>query len=78
VQRQIAEAIERDERVQRLIHLRTEHLGPDELLVAAKVEFSADLTIRELADVVDDVEAGLRREVPEAQVIYIEPDVVRR
>ena len=57
--------------------LRTEHLGPDELLVAAKVEFDADLSIRELADVVNDVEAAVRNEVPEARVMYLEPDVLR-
>ena len=60
-----------------LIHLRTEHLGPDELLVAAKVEFSPDLTLRELADVVNEVEAAIRRNVPEARVIYLEPDITR-
>ena len=77
VQRRIAAAIESDEHVRRLIHLRTEHLGPDELLVAAKIEFAPELTIRELADVVNDVEAAVRREVPEARVMYLEPDVSR-
>ena len=77
VQRQIVDAIEGSDHVQRLIHLRTEHLGPDELLVAAKIEFDALLTIRELADVVNDVEAAVRRRVPEARVMYLEPDVLR-
>lgn len=77
VQRRIAEAIDSDERVVRLIHLRTEHLGPDELLVAAKIEFAPDLTLRELAAVVNDVEATVRRDVPEALVMYLEPDVTR-
>ena len=77
VQARIADAIKSDERVVNLIHLRTEHLGPDELLVAAKVEFSPQLTLRELADVVDDVEIAVRRDVPEAVVIYLEPDVTR-
>jgi cation diffusion facilitator family transporter len=77
VQQQIADTIVAQPQVINLIHLRTEHLGPDELLVAAKVEFSPNLTLRELADVVNDVEAAVRREVPEAQVIYLEPDVTR-
>ena len=77
VQRRIAEAIERDPHVVRLIHLRTEHLGPDELLVAAKIEFAGDLSIRQLADVVNDVEAAVRQDVPEARVMYLEPDVTR-
>jgi cation diffusion facilitator family transporter len=77
VQQQIAGIIADAPHVLNLIHLRTEHLGPDELLVAAKVEFSPDLTLRRLADVVNDVEAAIRRSVPEARVIYLEPDVTR-
>ena len=77
VQQQIADTIGNAPRVHNLIHLRTEHLGPDELLVAAKIEFDPDLTLRELAGVVDDVEAAIRRNVPEARLIYLEPDVTR-
>jgi cation diffusion facilitator family transporter len=77
VQRRIVDAIEGADHVTRLIHLRTEHLGPDELLVAAKIEFDGGLSIRELADVVNEVEAAVRNEVPEARVMYLEPDVLR-
>ena len=77
VQQQIADTIGNASHVRNMIHLRTEHLGPDELLVAAKIDFDPHLTLRELADVVDDVEAAIRRNVPEARVIYLEPDVTR-
>lgn len=77
VQRRIIDAIEGADNVKRLIHLRTEHLGPEELLVAAKIEFAPDLSIRELADVVNNVEAAVRLEVPEAHIMYLEPDVLR-
>jgi cation diffusion facilitator family transporter len=77
MQRRIADVIEGADHVNRLIHLRTEHLGPDELLVAAKIEFDAGLSIRELADVVNEVEAAVRDQVPEARVMYLEPDVLR-
>jgi cation diffusion facilitator family transporter len=77
VERRIVGAIEANAHVNRLIHIRTEHLGPDELLVGAKIEFSESLTMRELADAVDDVEADVRAEVPEARIMYIEPDVLR-
>ena len=63
--------------VRRLIHLRTEHLGPDDLLVAAKVEFDPDLTMRRLAEVVDAVEAEVRASVPTARRIFVEPDIHR-
>ena len=78
VEGKISAAIERADHVERLIHLRTEHLGPEEILVAAKIEFSPDLTMSELADVVDDVEAEVRAEVPQAHVMYLEPDVFRK
>jgi cation diffusion facilitator family transporter len=77
VERRIVEAMEGGDNVCRVIHLRTEHLGPEDLLVAAKLEFAADLSMRELANVVNEVEAAVRKEVPEARVIYLEPDVVR-
>ena len=77
VQRKIVDAIEGAECVQRLIHLRTEHIGPDEILVAAKIEFAPQLTIRELADVVNEVEAAVRHDVPEVGPMYLEPDVLR-
>jgi cation diffusion facilitator family transporter len=77
VQQRIRNAIEGDDRVVRLIHLRTEHLGPDELLVAAKIEFAPSLSMEQLAAVVDEVEAGVRKVVPEARVMYLEPDITR-
>ena len=77
VQQSIRAAIEIEPAVERLIHLRTQHLGPVELLVAAKVSFLRDLTVPELADAVDRVEVSVRQAVPEARIIYIEPDVVR-
>jgi cation diffusion facilitator family transporter len=64
-------------RVRRIIHLRTLHLGPEELLVAVKVEFDPVLTIADLGHAIDDVEATIRTSVPIAKVIYIEPDVYR-
>ena len=73
----IVDAIEGGEHVERLIHIRTEHLGPDEILVAAKVEFDTALTFTELAAAIDRVEARIREAVPMARLIYLEPDVHR-
>jgi cation diffusion facilitator family transporter len=63
--------------VVRLIHLRTEHIGPEELLVGAKVEFSPALSVAQLAAAVDEVERRLREQVPAARIVYIEPDIAR-
>ena len=76
-ERTIQDVIESQSSVERLIHLRTQHLGPDELLVAAKIQFEGDLTMAELAAGIDQVEAALRAAVPVARMIYLEPDVSR-
>ena len=73
----IVDAITAGQEVEKLIHIKTLYLGPDELLVAAKVALSADKTVREAADDIDEIEARIRAEVPAARVIYIEPDVYR-
>jgi cation diffusion facilitator family transporter len=75
VQRRIADAMTTAPSVHRLIHLRTEHLGPEELLVGAKLEFDRTLSVPALAQAIDDVEARVRAVVPAAKVMYIEPDV---
>jgi cation diffusion facilitator family transporter len=63
--------------LERIIHLRTLHLGPDDVLLAAKVEFDGNLTFAELAQRIDAAEALARAAVPQAMVIYLEPDVYR-
>jgi cation diffusion facilitator family transporter len=63
--------------VRHLIHLRTEHLGPDDLLVGAKIDFDEALTVAELAVTIDAVEVDIRTAVPAATLIYLEPDVAR-
>ena len=73
----IAKALEQAPSVRRIIHLRTEHLGPDELLVAAKLDFEPTLTIDELATVIDTAEQQLRAVVPTAHFVFIEPDTYR-
>jgi cation diffusion facilitator family transporter len=73
----IRQAMESGENVERIIHLRTEHLGPEELLVGAKLVFDTRLDVPALADAIDAVEVLVRAAVPEARVIYIEPDINR-
>jgi cation diffusion facilitator family transporter len=63
--------------VTKLIHLRSEHLGPDELLVTVKLEFDRTLTVPQLAEAIDGAEAALRARVPIARLVYIEPDIAR-
>ena len=77
VRDEIVRAIEGTDGVTRLIHLRTQHLGPEELLVGAKIEFDHSYTVPDLGAAIDRVEASVRDAVPGARPMYIEPDVYR-
>ena len=61
----------------KIIHLKTLHLGPEELLVAAKISVGAAATGAQIATAIDDAESRIREAVPIARVIYLEPDVER-
>ena len=63
--------------VDRVIHVRTLHVGPDELLVGAKIAISKSDTGAEIAAGIDDAEARLRAAVPSATYIFLEPDLDR-
>jgi len=73
----IERAITAGPEVERIIHMRTMHLGPDELLVAAKIAVHHDDTAQEVARGIDAAEARIRAAVPIARVIYLEPDLYR-
>lgn len=60
-----------------VIHMRTLHLGPEELLVAAKVAVQHDDTATEIAEAINAAESRVRDAVPIARVIYLEPDILR-
>lgn len=64
-------------RIDRVIHLRTEYLGPEELLVAAKVAIVPGLEIGDIATAIDAAEERVRAAVPIARLMYIEPDLYR-
>jgi cation diffusion facilitator family transporter len=75
VEQRVRDTVGADAAVVRLIHMRTQHLGPEELLVAMKVELVDHLSVREVTDAIDRIEAGIRLAVPEARIVYVEPDV---
>lgn len=73
----IVSVIEDGPEVQKLIHVKTLYLGPDELLVAAKVGLPTDKPLLDVAHDIDAIERRIRAAVPIARAIYIEPDVYR-
>ncbi len=63
--------------VDSIIHMRTLHIGPEELLVAAKIAVTASVTAADVARTIDAAERRVRESVPIARLIYLEPDVRR-
>ena len=60
-----------------VIHMKTLYLGPDELMVAAKIGVAGDSKGSEIAVTIDRAESLVRDAVPAARVIYLEPDIQR-
>ena len=73
----IATAINANSKAERIIHMKTLYLGPDELMVGAKIAFKPETKLSDVASEIDEIELRIRAAVPEARVIYIEPDVKR-
>lgn len=71
----IISALEGSPNVDRLIHVRTQHIGPDEILVGAKLEYDSKLTFDEVVEAINVTEKNVRGAVPAARMIYIEPDL---
>jgi len=74
---QIVAALEGGPEKFRLIHLRTSHIGPEDLLVTAKIGVPAELTAADLSAGIDAAEKRVRAAVPIAKTIYLEPDIYR-
>jgi cation diffusion facilitator family transporter len=74
-QRRLRESLERTPGVERVIHMRTMHLGPEELLVAVKIGVAGATHAADVARSIDAAERAMREAEPSAQVIYVEPDV---
>jgi len=77
VEHRIVQALLDGPEVERVIHLRTLHLGPSELLVAAKIAVARDDTTTEVTRGIDAAERRVRAAIPIATVIYLEPDLDR-
>ena len=73
----IRSALEAGDDIIRIIHLKTLHLGPEELMVAAKIAVAHDDTAAAVARAIDAAEVRVRAAVPIARVIYLEPDIDR-
>lgn len=70
-------ALDGTQSIDRVIHLKTLHVGPDELLVAAKVAIGGEDDAVTIAAGIDEAEAAIRAALPSARYIYLEPDLDR-
>ena len=77
VQRMIVAALEDGPEGARVIHMRTVHVSPDSLLVAAKIAVRESDTGAQVAAGIDAAERRIRAAVPIARTIYLEPDIYR-
>ena len=73
----LATALRGHEHVRSVVYMHTEHLGPDTLLVAAKVIFDPSLPAAAVSRTIDEAEEAMRLAVPIAKFIFIEPDMAR-
>ncbi len=76
-EQRIGEAISTTPGIDRIVHLKTLHLGPDELLVAAKIAVPPGASAPDVAQAIDAAESAIRQTEPIARVIYLEPDIYR-
>ncbi len=74
----ISKAVKEDPDLEALIHMRTQHIGPEELLVGVKVGLRKTLDVEQVSAVINRIERRIRERVPSARLIYIEPDIMRQ
>ncbi len=73
----IRTALEQTPHIDRVIHLRSQYMGPDDLLVGAKIAVGSATDLATVASTIDAAEVAIRAAVPAATVIYLEPDLDR-
>ena len=76
-EQRIGDAITATPGIDQIVHLKTLHLGPDELLVAAKIAVPPGASAPDVAEAIDAAESAIRDTEPIARVIYLEPDIYR-
>ncbi|MFW2390717.1 MAG: cation diffusion facilitator family transporter [Polyangiales bacterium] len=76
VRKKIIDAIEESAGISEVLHMRTQHIGPDQLLVAAEIRMEPGLDTAGVTEAIDRAEERIRAVVPIAAMIYLEPDAV--
>jgi len=77
VGKKIADIINENDGINRLIHIRTLQLGPDDILAAIKAEFDERLNAIEISNLINGIEKEIREAMPDIKKIFIEPDIYK-
>jgi len=68
----------REDSITRVIHIRSLHLGAEDILLAIKAEFSERLNVEQICNLINSLENEIRAQFPEVNKIFFEPDIFRR
>lgn len=71
----VADIFRAEESINRLLHIKSLQLGPDDILISVKAEFNHRLTVAEICGIINGLEADIRKTFPDIKKIYIEPDI---
>ncbi|HVF31460.1 MAG TPA: cation diffusion facilitator family transporter [Acidimicrobiales bacterium] len=71
----VLQAVSSTSKVRSVLHMRTQHLGPDDVLVGMKIELEPSLDVAGVATAINETEDAIRRALPAATIVYVEPDV---
>ncbi len=76
--RKIRTLLLREDSIARVIHIRSLHLGAEDILLAIKAEFNEHLNVQQICALINGLEKDIRAQFPEVNKIFIEPDIFRR
>lgn len=73
--RNIAQIFKQEENINRLIHIKSLQMGPNDILIAVKAEFDHRLNSVEISNLINGLEEDIRKRYPDVKKIFVEPDL---
>jgi cation diffusion facilitator family transporter len=68
----------KEDSITQVIHIRSLHLGAEDILLAIKAEFNERLNTQQICALINALERDIRAQFPEVSKIFIEPDIFRK
>lgn len=76
--KQIVHIFNEEESINHLIYIKSLQLGPNDIMLSAKVEFNHRLTTIEISNLINGIEKEIRTNHPDVKKIFIEPDILKK